>query len=75
MKPNDRVAWRWLNGIAQGTIKSVHYEPVTILSKGKAIKRNGSAENPAIIITHKSGNDVLKLASEVQKTKKGAIDE
>lgn len=68
MKPGDYVVWRWGNGLAHGLIKTVHTETTTITSKGKLIKRNGSPENPALIIAHTSGNDVIKLASEVQKT-------
>ncbi|RYX79331.1 DUF2945 domain-containing protein [bacterium] len=68
MKPGEYVAWKWGNGVAEGKVKSVHHEPVTIESKGKQIKRNGSADNPAIVIEHASGNDVVKLASEVQTT-------
>ena len=70
MKPGDPIAWRWLNGLAQGTLRSIHSESTTIQSKGKLITRHGTPENPALIITHKSGNDVIKLASEVQKTEK-----
>lgn len=68
--PGDHVAWKYLNGIAEGRVESVHPEPTEIISKGKRIKRNGSEENPALIIMHKSGNDVIKLVSEVQKTQK-----
>lgn len=68
MKPGEYVAWKWGNGVAEGKVKSVHYEPVTIESKGKQIKRKGSADNPAIVIEHRSGNDVIKLTSELQKT-------
>jgi len=68
MKPGDYVAWKWGNGLAEGIIKSIHTEPTTITSKGKLVKRNGTSDNPAIVIKHKSGNDVLKLASEVQVT-------
>lgn len=70
MKPGTHVAWRWLSGIAEGVVKSVHEESITIESKGKLITRHGTPDNPAIVITHKSGNDVLKLASEVQDTEK-----
>lgn len=70
MKPGDHVAWRWLNGIAQGVVKSVHDDSMTILSKGKVITRHGTIDNPAVVISHKSGNDVLKLSSEIQKTQK-----
>lgn len=68
MKPGDHVAWRWLNGIAEGVVKSVHNDTATIFTKGKLITRHGSIDNPAFIISHKSGNDVIKLASEIQKT-------
>jgi hypothetical protein len=70
MKPGDYVAWKWGNGLAEGVVKSVHAEPTETVSKGTHVKRNGSVDNPAIIIEHKSGNDVLKLASEVQNTQK-----
>ena len=70
IKADDYVAWKWGFGIAEGTVASVHPEPTTISSKGKLIKRNGSVDNPALIIKHKSGNDVIKLCSEVQKTNK-----
>jgi hypothetical protein len=46
---------------------SIYHESVTIESKGKLITRRGSEDNPALIIAHKSGNDVVKLLSEVQK--------
>lgn len=68
MKPGDHVAWRWGNGLAEGRIKSVHHQSTTIVSKGTQVKRNGTQDNPALVIEHKSGNDVLKLVSEVQKT-------
>ncbi len=70
MKSGDHIAWKWGNGLAQGVIKSVHYETTTIESKGKVITRHGTKDRPALIITHKSGNDVIKLASEVQRTDK-----
>jgi len=69
MKAGDSVAWKWGNGLAEGIIKSVHTKPTEIMSKGTRVKRNGSVDNPAVIIEHKSGNDVLKLASELQGTK------
>ncbi len=71
MKAGDSVAWQWGNGLAQGEVKSVHESRMAIQSNGHEIVRNGTKENPAVIIAHKSGNDVLKLASEVQQTNKG----
>lgn len=70
MKPGDHVAWQWGNGLAEGIVKSVHEERTVITSKGKQITRNGTKDNPAIVIEHKSGNDVIKLSSEIQRTEK-----
>ncbi len=47
---------------------SVHHERTEIVSKGKHIVRNGSPENPAVIIMHKNNNEVLKLVSELLET-------
>jgi hypothetical protein len=68
MNKGDTVAWLWANGLAQGVLAEVCPQRTEIVSKGKKIVRIGSHENPALIITHASGNPVLKLQSEVQKT-------
>jgi hypothetical protein len=68
MNIGDHVAWQWANGLAQGVVADIRTERVEIISKGKRIVRNGSSENPALIIDHASGNRVLKLMSEVQNT-------
>lgn len=70
MKSGDMVAWKWANGLAEGKVKSVHHEKTEIVSNGKHITRNGTHDNPAIVIEHKSGHDVLKLSSELQQTNK-----
>jgi hypothetical protein len=67
MKVGDHVAWNWAAGIAEGTIESVSPGRTEITTKGKVIIRNGSVENPALIIIHISGTKVLKLMSEVKK--------
>jgi hypothetical protein len=70
VKPGDYVAWKWINGIAEGVVEEVCFERKIILSKGKTIVRVGSDDNPALVINHKSGNKVIKLLSEVQITEK-----
>lgn len=70
MKVGDSVAWQWGNGLAEGIIKEVHESRVEITSKGKKVVRNGTPDNLALVIDHKSGNPVLKLQSEVQQTNK-----
>lgn len=61
----DIVSWQWYGRIISGTVKEVVATKTTIHSKGALVTRNGTPENPAIIIEHKSGNDVIKLASEL----------
>ncbi len=68
MKKGDHVAWQWGNGVAEGVVEEVCTERTEIQSRNKKITRNGSSDNPALIINHASGNKVLKLASEVTKT-------
>ena len=70
MKVGDLVAWKWLNGVAEGEITEIHHERHEIVTKGKHIVRNGTVDNPAIVIKHTSGTKVLKLASEIQVTAK-----
>lgn len=65
VQPGDLVAWKWGFGVAEGIVLSVHYEKTQILSKGKLITRLGTTDNPAIVIQHKNGNQVLKRASEL----------
>lgn len=67
IKPGDYVVWKWAGSIAHGEVLEVRTERTEIDSRGKRIVRNGSTENPAVIILHKSGNEVLKLASELEK--------
>ena len=40
---------------------------ITKLIKEKKIKRNGSAENPAVLVQSEAGNLALKLSSELSK--------
>ncbi len=64
----DYVVWKWAGGIAHGTITQIASERTQIASNGKIITRNGTLENPAVVVAHASGNEVLKLASELEKT-------
>ncbi|MEI7682895.1 MAG: DUF2945 domain-containing protein [Candidatus Saccharibacteria bacterium] len=68
MKVKDTVAWTWGSGIAEGVVLKICPERTEIISKGKVIVRNGTPDNPALIIKHKSGNKVIKLQNEVQTT-------
>lgn len=61
----DIVAWKWIRGVAEGRVVEIANERIEIISKGKCIARNGDKDNPAIIISHKNGNKVIKLQSEL----------
>ncbi len=63
----DRVSWPWGNGRASGTIKEQHKEKTTRQISGKEITRNGSEDDPALVIEQDDGQRVLKLESEVRK--------
>jgi hypothetical protein len=68
IKIGDYVAWKWANGVAEGKVIEISHERTEIESRGSRIVRNGSEENPAIIIKHlNSGNEALKLSSELTK--------
>ena len=68
-KKGDTVSWKWGQGRAQGTIKEKFKEKVTRQIDGKEITRNGSDDDPAVLIEQDDGQRVLKLESEVRKEK------
>ena len=65
IKVGQIVSWKWINGVTSGEVVGINYEKTQIESKGKLITRNGTKENPAIVIKHKNGNLVIKLKSEL----------
>jgi hypothetical protein len=71
MKVNDHVGWKWSGGLATGVVLEICPERTEIKSKGKRIIRNGSDSDPAIIIRHDNGAQVLKLSHELQIVKEG----
>lgn len=65
LKKGDSVRWKWGSGHAEGTVEKVIADRMEIQTKGSKITRDGTQENPAIVITDSSGSKVLKLASEL----------
>lgn len=67
-KPNkgDKVSWKYGKGEAEGIIAEVHKEDIKRNIQGAAVKRKGSAEEPALVIKQGS-KQVVKSASEVNK--------
>ena len=66
MQIGDEVMWSWGVGVAHGKVVEVCPGRTHIESKDKVITRNGTPQNPAVIIRHNSGSLVLKLQSELR---------
>jgi hypothetical protein len=66
MRKGTKVSWKYGTGTATGKIESVHKESITRKLKGSDITRNGTTEDPALVIVQDNGDKVLKLQSEVK---------
>ncbi|KAK3324574.1 hypothetical protein B0T19DRAFT_232889 [Cercophora scortea] len=68
----DKVSWNWGNSHPAGTVAEVAHEgDISIKTqRGNTVKKNADAENPAVRI-ERSGNDVVKRASELTVDQKG----
>lgn len=67
MRKGTEVKWNWGSGTATGTVEETFGRKVTRTLKGSEITRNGTAEDPALLIVQDDGDRVLKLASEVER--------
>lgn len=63
----SEVGWLWMNSLTTGTVIEVHATRHEIISKGKRIVRNGTKQDPSLVIKHAKGSLVLKLSREVQE--------
>lgn len=59
------VSWKWQSGTATGKVIKVFRDRVTLKLNSTDVTKNGTEDNPAILIEQESGARVLKLASEV----------
>lgn len=66
MNVGAEVGWTWAASVATGVVLEIHPNRHEIITKGKRIVRNGSPQDPAIVIKHSKGSLVLKLSHEVQ---------
>lgn len=67
MKVGDRVRWNWGSGQAEGRVAERFERRVSRTLKGSRIVRNGSKDDPALLIEQEDGDRVLKLSSEVER--------
>jgi hypothetical protein len=61
------VTWSWGNGTAEGKVTEIHHDKITRTLGGSEITRNGSDDDPALLIEQEDGTEVLKLRSEVER--------
>ncbi len=66
MKEGDAVKWKYGNGYGRGTVQSTFTEKTTRTIDGNEVVRDGSEDDPAVYVKVDDGNNVLKLASELE---------
>jgi hypothetical protein len=71
----DSVQWKYGKGTGTGKVTKIYSEPITLKLGESDITRNGSEENPALLIIQTNGSQVLKLASEVKIIKEVELEE
>ena len=67
IREGTNVKWKWGDGHATGEVAEVIRESVTRTIDGNEITRNGSEDDPALLIEQEDGQRVLKLHSEVER--------
>lgn len=59
------VEWNWGNGTATGKVTQIYTRKITKTIKGTDVTRNGSDEDPALLIEQADGSQVLKSSTEL----------
>lgn len=67
MQKGTQVKWNWGQGTAEGKVSETFDRKVTRTLDGSEITRNGTSDNPALLIRQEDGSEVLKLSSEVDR--------
>lgn len=60
------VTWKYGTGTATGKVSKIYTDSVTLKLGESEVARNGTVDNPALLIKQENGAKVLKLASEVR---------
>lgn len=65
-KVGQAVSWNYAGSKASGKVQRISETSITISTGGSEVTRNGSPENPAIVIKQeKNDNLIVKLLSEL----------
>ncbi len=65
IRTGSQVSWPWGNGTGKGKVTELHHERVERTVNGSSIARNGTDQDPALVIEQDDGSVLLKLRSEV----------
>ncbi|PWN95054.1 hypothetical protein FA09DRAFT_302176 [Tilletiopsis washingtonensis] len=66
LQKGDEVSWKWGAGHPKGEVKDVVEDKATITTKrGSEVTRDGSEEDPAVIVKTQNGSDGIKYAHEL----------
>ena len=65
-KVGSEVSWNWGSGTGTGEVQERFERRVQRTIKGTKVVKNGSSDNPAVLIRQADGDLVLKLESELQ---------
>lgn len=60
------VSWKYGSGTATGKVVRRYIKPIELTLQGSKIRRNGTPDDPALLIQQENGARVLKLKSEVR---------
>lgn len=65
-RKGQKVRWRYSGGTAEGTIERIAEERIEIKTGDTTIVRNGTPEDPAVVIRQDDNpNRILRLVSEL----------
>lgn len=67
IREGTSVKWDWGDGTAEGTVQERHEKKISRTIDGNEVTRDGSADDPALVIEQSDGQTVLKLSSEVER--------
>ena len=66
VRKGSKVEWKWGKNTAAGKVEDKKASRVTIRSKGKEISKNGTEDNPALVIKQTDGTKLSKRQSELK---------
>lgn len=67
IREGTKVKWDWGDGTATGTVQETKTQKITRTIDGNEVTRDGSEDDPALVIEQDDGQTVLKLKSEVER--------